>query len=144
MERSTSRNSFVLQRNPTTMIRSNLLSDQETGPLSYLVSTPKALRILLTHKIRDGRFQHLLAQWACIFLSLVGIGICAFFLVPTFWAVAFAPVFFLFTLLLSVGAGDLFLKFALEDSRFFEMATQSDALCVFKEDERSLPQPARY
>ncbi len=122
------------------MMRSKLLSNEETGPLSYLVSTPKALRILLTYKIRDARFQYLLAQWTCLFLSLIGLGVCGFFLVPTFWAVgAFAPAIFLFALLLSIGAGDLFLKFALEDSRFFEMAMQSDALSVFKDDEQSLP-----
>jgi len=84
-----------------------------------------------------------LAQSACILLALIGAGICGFFLVPTFWAVgAFAPAIFLFALFLSIGAGDLFLKFALEDKGFFEMATKSNALNVFEDEDQSLPQPA--
>ena len=117
-------------------------SSFETGPLGYLVSTPKALRILLTHKIRDTRFQHLLSQWACILLAFVGVGVCGFFLIPTFWAVgAFTPAIFLFALFISIGAGDLFLRFALEDKRFFEMATKSHALSVFEDQDQALPQP---
>jgi hypothetical protein len=112
------------------------------GPLSYLVSTPKALRILCSQKIQDKRLQLLLAQLACILLSLIGFGVCGFFLVPTLLAVgAIAPCIFLFTLSLSIGAGDLLLKFALEDQRFFEMATKSHALSIFEDDEQSLPQP---
>ena len=84
-----------------------------------------------------------MAQWACILLALIAAGICGFFLVPTFWAVgAFAPAIFLFALFLSIGAGDLFLKFALEDKGFFEMATKSHALSVFEDQDQSLPQPA--
>jgi hypothetical protein len=124
------------------MLRSKLNLGRQKHPLGYLVSTPKALRILLTHKIRDARCQHLLSQLACIAVALVGFGICGFFLVPTFWAVsAFAPVIFLFALLLSIGAGDLFLQFALEDERFFDMATKNHALSVFEDEEQSLPQP---
>jgi len=54
---------------------------------------------------------------------------------------AFAPAIFLFALFLSIGAGDLFLKFALEDKGFFEMATKSHALSVFEDQDQSLPQP---
>jgi hypothetical protein len=114
----------------------------ETRPLGYLVRTRKALRILLTHKIRDARLHHLLAQWACILLAFIGAGICGFFLIPIFWAVgAFVPAIFLFALFISIGAGDLFLQFALEDERFFELATKNDALSVFKDEDQSLPQP---
>jgi hypothetical protein len=121
---------------------SNSIIPSEKGPLSYLVSTPKALRILFSQKIQDARLQHLLAQLACILLSLIGFGVCGFFLVPTLLAVgAVAPCIFLFALSLSVGAGDLLLKFALEDQRFFEMATKTHALSVFEDNEQSLPQP---
>ena len=46
----------------------------ETEPLGFLISTPKTLRILLVHKIRDTRFQLLLFNWACSILALVGAG----------------------------------------------------------------------
>jgi len=126
------------------MLRTKLIFAHESGPLGYLVSTPKALRILLTHKIRDARFQHLLVQWACMLLALVGGGFCGLFLAPSFWTLgAFAPSIFLFALSLSIGAGNLFLQFALEDERFFEMATKNAALSVFEDEDQSLPQPDR-
>jgi hypothetical protein len=119
-------------------------SSCETGPLGYLVCTPKALPILLTHKIRDARLQYLLAQSACILLAFSGVGICGFFLIPIFWAVgAFASAIFLLALFISIGTGDLFLQFALEDNEFFEMATESNALSVFEDQDQSLPQPSR-
>ena len=74
MERSTCETSFHMDR--TKMLRSKSISAHETAPLGYLVSTPKALRILLTHKMRDARLQRLLAQSACIFLALIGAGVC--------------------------------------------------------------------
>jgi hypothetical protein len=117
------------------------VSIYQTGPLGYLVSTRKALRILLAHKIRDTRFRRLLANWMGCFLALIAFVACAFFLVPAFWAVtAFTPGICLFALFISLEVGDLFLQLALEDERFFEMATQSNALLVFEDDERSLPE----
>jgi hypothetical protein len=75
------------------------------------------------------------------FLALIAFVACAFFLVPAFWAVtAFTPGICLFALFISLEVGDLFLQLALEDERFFEMATQSNALLVFEDDERSLPE----
>lgn len=128
---------------PTTMWHRNLVSVREKGPLGYLVSTPKALRILFTHKIRDARFQHLLTQYAGILLALLGAGVCASLLLPAFWAVsAFVPGLLLFGLFISIGAGDLFLQFALEDEQFFAVATKNDALSVFADEDQSLPQPA--
>jgi hypothetical protein len=118
------------------------VSVYQTGPLGYLISTRKALRILLAHKISDPRFQRLLAHWMGCLLALVSFIACAFFLVPAFWAVgSFAPGIGLFALFISLEAGDLFLQLALEDERFFEMATQSNALLVFEDDDQSLPQP---
>jgi hypothetical protein len=116
----------------------------ETGPLSYLVSTHKALRILMAHKIRDPRFQRLLAQWICSFLGLIGAAACALLVVPSLWAATgLAPGICLLALFVSVGAGDLVLQLALEDERFFEMATRYRALLIFVDDEESLPQPSR-
>jgi hypothetical protein len=115
----------------------------ETGPLSYLVSTRKALRILVAHKIRDLRFQRLLAQWICSLLGLLGAAICGFLLVPSLWAASgLAPGICLLALFVSVGAGDLVLQLALEDERFFEMATRNRTLLIFVDDEESLPQPS--
>ena len=114
----------------------------ETGPLSYLISTRKALRILLVHKIRDARLQRLLSQWTCGLLALIGVAVCGFCLVPTFWAVgAFAQGVCLFALFITLGASNLFLQLALEDERFFEMATKNHALRVFEDNDRFLPQP---
>jgi hypothetical protein len=114
----------------------------ETGPLSYLVSTRKALRILLVYKIKDPRFQRLLAQWICSLLVLIGAATCGFLLVPSLWAAGgLAPGVCLLALFVSVGAGDLVLQLALEDERFFEMATRNRALFIFVDDEASLPQP---
>ena len=114
-------------------------SSFETSTPGYSVSTSKALRILLTHKIRDPRFQRLLAQWACTLLAFIAVCTSAFFLIPTFWVVgASVAAIFLFALIISIGTGDLFLQFALEDKGFLEMATKSNALNVFEDEDRSL------
>ena len=119
------------------------VSVYQTGPLGYLISTHKALRILMAHKIRDTRFQRLLAQWTARLLALIAVVVCAFFLVPAFWAVsALASGICLFALFISLEAGHLFLQLALEDERFFEMATQSNALLVFEDEDQSLPRPS--
>jgi hypothetical protein len=126
------------------MLRRKLIATHPKGPLGYLVNTPKALRILLTYKIRDPRFQHLLARSICLLLAILGFCVCGFTQVPAFWAVsAFTPLLFLVALVLSIGAGDLFLQFALEDDRFFEVATKNHALSVFEDDDQSLPQAPR-
>ena len=115
----------------------------ETGPLGYLVSTQKALRILVTYKLRDARFQRLLSNWAWELLTLIGTGAYGFSLMPAFWAAGvFAPGTCLFIMVLWLGAGDLFLQFALEDERFFEIATRNNALTVFEDEEELWAQPA--
>ena len=117
----------------------------ETGPLGYLISTRKALGILLAYKIRDARFQRLLAQWACALCALLGAGACGFSLLPTSWAAGvFASSFCLFAIVLWLGAGDLFLEFALEDERFFEIATRNNALTVFEDEDELLAQPPAF
>lgn len=122
------------------MLRRKLIALHPHGPLGYLVHTPKALRILLTHKFRDPRFQCLLARSVCLLLAILGCCFCVFSFFPTFWALG-APLLFLGAMVLSIGAGDLFLQFALEDDRFFEVATKSHALSVFEDDDQSLLQP---
>jgi hypothetical protein len=48
----------------------------------------------------------------------------------------------LFALLLWVGVGDIFLRFALEEGHFFELATGAHALDIFEGSEPSQPQPS--
>ena len=52
-----------------------------------------------------------------------------------------AHVVFLVVWMLWLAAGDILLKFALEDERFFQVATGSNALSFFEDTEFSLPQP---
>jgi hypothetical protein len=61
---------------------------------------------------------------------------------PMFLAMGiFAHLVCLVAFLLWVGAGDIFLKFALEDERFYELATESRALSIFVDTDFALPQP---
>ena len=113
----------------------------ETVPLGFLISTPKTLRILLVHKIRKTRFQLLLFNWACTLPAVLGAGICGFSLIPMFLAVGVvAEGVFLLFLMLCIGAGDILLDFALEDARFFELATRCHALSIFDDTEFVLHQ----
>jgi hypothetical protein len=113
----------------------------KNGPLGYLISTRKALGVLLAHKIGDSRLQMFVLKWAVVMLAVLGAGICGFNLMPIFFATGLlAPGIFLFALFLWLGAGDIFLKFALEDERFYNLATESRALSVFEDTEYSMPQ----
>jgi hypothetical protein len=116
------------------------ISAYNTGPLGYLISIPKALCILLAHRLRDSRLQMFLLKWAGALLAVLGAAICGFSLMPMFLAmgvVAHAVCFFAF--LLWLATGDLFLKFALEDERFYDLATASHALSVFEDTDCSWP-----
>jgi hypothetical protein len=114
----------------------------ETGPLGYLISTRKALCVLLAHKTRDSRFRSFLLNWTGILLAVLGAGICGFKLMPMFLAMGvLAPTVSFFAVILWITFGDIFLEFALEDERFYNLATESHALSVFEETEFSLPQP---
>ena len=53
----------------------------------------------------------------------------------------FSLVAGLFAALLWLEAGDILLQFALEDERFFELATGCRALTIVEDPELSLPQP---
>jgi hypothetical protein len=114
----------------------------ESAPLGYLIRIPRALSILLTHKTRDARFQSLLVKSICACLAVLGAGLCGFQLMPMLLAVGvLAHVACLFSWILWLAAGDILLKFALEDERFFQLATGCKALSVFADTEFSLPQP---
>ncbi len=111
-----------------------------TVPFGFLISVPKALRVLLVHKIRDNRFQSFLVRWACTFIAVLGLGIWALYLLTMFLAgVIFAPAICFYALMVWIGIGDILLKFALEDRSFFKMATECQALNIFEDTEPSLP-----
>jgi hypothetical protein len=108
----------------------------ETEPLGFLISTPKTLRILLVHKIRDTRFQLVLFNWTCSILALFGAGICGFSFMPMFLAVGVvAEGIFFFFFVLCIDAGDILLDFVREDEGFFELATRCHALGIFEDTE---------
>jgi hypothetical protein len=112
------------------------------GPLGYLIRIPKAVCILLNRKIRDARLQLFLLKSLAVAVALLDAGIFGFNLLPTSWAVGLsAHCVFLFALILWLNSGDLFLKFALEDEQFYNLATKSHALSIFEDTEYSLPQP---
>jgi len=88
----------------------------ETVPLAFLISTPKTLRILLVHKIRETRFQLLLFNWACTLFAVLGAGICGFNSVPMSWPWALLlKASFFFSWSFAISADDILLDFALED-----------------------------
>jgi hypothetical protein len=114
----------------------------KNGPLGYLIAIPKAVFILLNYKISDSRLQFFLVQWAGSLLVILGAALCGFSLMPMFWAAGvFAPGICFFAFLVWLAAGDIFLKFALEDERFYNLATESHALSVFEDTDISIPSP---
>jgi hypothetical protein len=113
----------------------------ETVPLGFLISTPKTLRILLVHKIRDTRFQVLLFNWICSILALAGAGVFGFSFMPMLLAVGVvAEGVFFFFFVLCIDAGDILLDFVREDEGFFELATRCHALGIFEDTEFAPPQ----
>ena len=114
----------------------------KTGPLGYLITLPKAVFMLLNHKIRDSRLQLFLVRWVGALAVILGAAICGFSLLPMFLAAGiFAPGMCFFAFLVWFAAGDIFLKFALEDERFYNLATKTNALSTFVDTEVSLPSP---
>jgi hypothetical protein len=119
--------------------------DYEAAPLGFLISMPKALGVLMVHKVRDNRFQSLLVKWARMLLALLAAAYCGFNLMPTLLATSvFALGGCLLAFLLWLDVGDVLLEFALEDQRFFELATGCRALSVVEDPELSLPQPTGF
>jgi hypothetical protein len=61
--------------------------------------------------------------------AVLGASIYGFSLMPMFLAVGVvAESVFLFSLVLCIGAGDILPDFALEDERFFELATRASVI----------------
>jgi hypothetical protein len=125
------------------MFHRQVITGDGTTSLGFLISVPKALRILLVQKIRDTRLQLFLIRWACTFFAVLGLGIWAFNLLPMFLAVVVCALGIgLCTLLFYIEVGDILLIFAFEDGSFFEMATGCHALDIFEDTEPYLPQPS--
>jgi hypothetical protein len=124
------------------MLHKQVITDYGTAPFVFLISVPKALRVLFVHKIRDTRFKLFLVKWACLLFAVLGLGIGAFNLLPMFAAVVVLALGICFyALLLWLRIGDILLKFALEDGTFFEVVTGCLALDIFEDTEPTLPQP---
>jgi hypothetical protein len=124
------------------MSHKQVITGKGTVPLGFLISVPKALRILLVHKIREPRLQLFLVRWACTFFAVLGLGIWAFNLLPMFLVVVVGALGIgLCALLFCIGVGDILLIFAFEDGSFFEMAIGCHALDIFEDTETSLPRP---
>jgi hypothetical protein len=99
----------------------------------------------MVHKIRDDRFQSLLVKGPGRLLALLAAAYCAFNLMPMLLAVGVSALgACLFAALLWLEAGDIFLEFALEDERFFELATGCGALSIVEDPEWSLPQATAF
>ena len=111
----------------------------EASPLGYLISMREALSILLAHKIRDSHLQLFLLKWAGALIAIVGAEVCGFNLMPMYLAVGLlVPCVCLFLLSLWLSTGDMFLKFALDDERFYLLALERRALDVFEDTELSM------
>jgi hypothetical protein len=105
----------------------------------YAAQNVKAVGMLLNHKIRDARFQLFLVRWAGALAVILGAAICGFSLMPMLVAAGvFAPAMCFFAFLVWLAAGDIFLKFALEDERFYNLATKTHALSIFVDTEAAL------
>jgi hypothetical protein len=110
----------------------------QNGPLGYLIALPKAVFMMVNYKSRDARLQMFLLKWIGTLLILLVSGACGFKLMPIFLAAGvFAPGLCFFAFLVWLAAGDIFLKFALEDERFYKLATESRALSIFEDTETS-------
>jgi hypothetical protein len=115
----------------------------KNGPLGYLIALPKAVYMLLNHKIRDSRLQLFLLRWVGALAVILGAAIGGFSLLPMFVAAGvFAPGMCFFAFLMWLAAGDIFLKFALEDERFYDLATKTHALSIFVDAGAALPSPS--
>jgi hypothetical protein len=114
----------------------------QNGPLGYLIALPKAVCMLLNYKSRDSRLQMFLLKWVGALLILLVSGACGFQLMPMLLAAGvFAPGICFFVFLVWLAAGDIFLKFALEDERFYELATANRTLSIFEDPEPCLISP---
>ena len=54
------------------MSHKQVISAYGNVPFGFLISIPKAVRILLVHRILETSFQLFLVKWACIFICRPG------------------------------------------------------------------------
>jgi hypothetical protein len=114
------------------------------SPLGCLIDTRKALGILLVHELHDSRLRVFLFKWIAALVLLLGAGFRGFNLMPIFLTlVLFSVAIALCALFFWFGSEDLFLKFALEDEEFYNLATQSRALTPFSNTDSPQPQPTK-
>jgi hypothetical protein len=112
--------------------------------IGCLIDTRKALGILLVHKLHDSRLRLFLFKWIAALALLLGVGLRGFNLLPVFITLAvFSVTIALCAFFFWLGSEDLFLKFALEDEEFYNLATQSRALSLFKDTDSPQPQPTK-
>jgi hypothetical protein len=118
-----------------------VLADETVSPC-FMISVPKALRLLKIHKIQDDRFRSFLVKWAYRLLAFLAGAYAGFNLLPIWLAVGGSILgACLFAALLWLEIGDILLEFAREDKRFFQLATACSALSIVENPEPSLPQP---
>jgi hypothetical protein len=112
------------------------------SPLGCLIDTRKALGILLVYELHDSRLRVFLFKWIAALVLLAGAGLRGFNLMPiSVSLVLFSVTIGLCALFFWFGSEDLFLKFALEDEEFYNLATQSRALTPFINTDSPQPQP---
>jgi hypothetical protein len=129
---------------PTFMPHEKFVLAYNNGPLGCLINTRKALGILLIHKIHDTRLRLFLFKWIAALVLLMGAGFRGFNLMPIFLTLVLCLVaIVLCAFFFWLGSEDLFLKFALEDEEFYNLATQSRALSLFNDTVSPQPQPTK-
>ena len=57
------------------MSHKQVISAYGTVPFGFLISIPKAVRILLVHRILETSFQLFLVKWACILFAVLVLSI---------------------------------------------------------------------
>jgi hypothetical protein len=129
---------------PTHMPHKEFVLAYYNSHLGCLIDTRKALGILLVHEIHDARLRVFLFKWIAVLILLLGAGLRGFNLMPIFLTlVLFSLTIALCAFFFWLGSEDLFLKFALEDEEFYNLATQSRALSLFNDTDSSQPQPTK-
>jgi hypothetical protein len=127
------------------MAHQQFILANKTVPLGFLINVARAFRVLMVHKIRDDRFQSLLAKGACTLVAPLAAAYVGLNAMPMLLAVGVSALgAYLFAALLWLEAGDILLEFALEDERFFELMTGCRALTIVEDRELSLPRLNLY
>jgi hypothetical protein len=117
----------------------------QKAALGYLISIPKAVRLLCAYKIQDRRFRSLLRKGIFSLFVVACSGICGFSLFPYLQTAGlFSAGICLIALMFWFEAGDILVQLASEDQAFFESATSCLALQIVVDSEEPLPQPEPF